>query len=101
MATITVGTAGTTTLVGVVWTSSVAQADVSTINAHILDDLNARHPMAQIDGGGGFVREGLLYVPNRGALQLYPGDVVAYDPATGFPILLSARAAAGASWVHS
>jgi hypothetical protein len=27
--------------------------------------------------------------------------VVAFDPATGFPILLSAAAAAGASWVHS
>lgn len=79
----------------------MAQADVDTINVHILDDVNARHPMAQISGCGGFVREGQLYVPNRGQLTLRPGDVVAYDPATGFPILLSSRAAAGASWVHS
>ena len=101
MSTVTLGSAATTTLIGVVWTSSVAQADVRAINGNILDDVNARHPVAQIDGGGGFVREGLLYVPNRGVLTLRSGDVVAYDPETGFPILLSARAYAGASWVHS
>ncbi len=101
MATITIGTAAQTTLVGLVWTSSVAQADVRAINNNILNDLDSRHPQAQIDGGGGFVREGLLYVPNRGPLQLYPGDVVAYDPATGGVILVTALAAAGASWVHS
>lgn len=101
MSTITLGTAGTTTLVALVWTGSAAQADVAAINSHILDDVNTRHPAAQIGGGGGFVREGLLYVPNRGILTLRASDVVAYDPATGWPILLSSRAAAGASWVHS
>lgn len=79
----------------------MAQADVRTINDHILDDVNVTHPLAQISGTGGFVCEGQLYVPNRGVLTLRPNDVVAYDPATGFPILLSSGAAAGASWVHS
>ncbi len=101
MATITGGSAGTTTLIGVIWRGNVAQADVRTINSHILDDVNARHPVAQIGGGGGFVREGQLYVPNRGVLTLRTGDGVFYDPATGFPILVSSRALAGASWVHS
>jgi hypothetical protein len=50
---------------------------------------------------GAWARTGILYVPNRGILKALPGDVVAFDPATGFPILLSAAAAAGASWVHS
>ena len=77
------------------------QADVRTINNGILDDLSSRHPQAQLSGLGGFVREGILYVPNRGPLQLYPGDIVARDPATGGVILVTARAAAGASWVHS
>ena len=99
--TITIGTAGTTTLIGAVWHSNISQADVRTINNHILDDLAAHHPQAQISGTGGFVREGILYVPNRGPLQLYDGDIVAYDPATGFAFAISKLAAAGASWVHT
>lgn len=79
----------------------MAQADVQTINSHILDDVNVAHPMAQISGTGGFVREGQLYVPNRGVLTLRPNDIVAYDPATGFPILISEGAGAGASWVKT
>ena len=101
MSLITLGTANDHVLTAIVWTSSVLQSDVRPINDDILDDVNARHPQAQISGCGGFVREGLLYVPNRGALELRPGDVVGVDPATGWPILLSSRAAAGASWVHS
>lgn len=99
MATVLLGTANDHNLVALVWTSGVAQADVDTIMKHILDDVNVAHPMAQISGCGGFVREGQLYVPNRGQLSLRSGDVVAYDTTTGWPILLSAGAAAGASWV--
>ena len=47
------------------------------------------------------MREGILYVPNRGPLRLYDGDIVAYDPATGFAFAISKLAAAGASWVHT
>lgn len=104
MATLTLGTAATTTLVAVAFsqdTTTLLPADLATININILDDQNVAHPPAVYSGLGGFVREGFLYVPNRGKLTILPGDFVAYDPATGFPILLSARAAAGASWVHS
>ena len=100
MALITIGTAATTTLTGLVWHSNVAQADVRTINNAILDDLNTHHPLAQISGCGGFVREGLLYVPNRGPLQLFDGDVVATD-ARGGVILITKYSAAGANWVHT
>ena len=108
MATKTLGTAGTTTLVAVAFTQqtagtgSLSQADLATINNGTFSTIqNVAHPRASISGCGGFFREGRLFVPNRGSLIVYPGDYVAYDPATGWPILLSSRAAAGASWVHS
>ena len=97
MATKTLGTAATTTLVAMPFGSDPAIADIAAIAAHILGDQNVSHPIWP----GAWANTGLLYVPNRGILQELPGDYVAYDPATGWPILLSARAAAGASWVHS
>jgi hypothetical protein len=97
MATRTLGTAGTTTLVAMPFGSDPAIADISTIASHILNDLINTNPRMN----GAWANTGLLYVPNRGVLQARPGDFVAYDPATGWPILLSARAAAGASWVHT
>lgn len=104
MATKTLGTAANNTLVAVAFSLDPAvlnSADLATINQHILDDQASAHPVAHYSGIGGFVREGLLFVPNRGTLKILPGDYVAYDPATGWPILVSSLAAAGASWVHS
>jgi hypothetical protein len=104
IATATLGTAANNTLVAVAFSqtpSVLSAADLATINQHILDDQATAHPVAHYSGIGGFVREGLLYVPNRGVLKCLPGDYIAYDPATGFPILVGALAAAGASWVHS
>lgn len=50
-------------------------------------------------GKGAFSFNGQLYVPNRGALKILPGDVVAIDN-TGWPILVSAGsvAYAGSLW---
>ncbi len=102
MATITLGTAATTTLIGLVWKgTSTAEADVAAINAHIKDDLNVAHPMASIGGVGGFSLEGKLYIPNRGFINVLAGDLVAYDPARGGVILVTKYSAAGASWVHT
>ena len=101
MATITIGTTAQTTLVGVVWNgTSTAEADVATINQHILDDQGSVHPVASISGLGGFSLEGKLYVPNRGSLIVLPGDIVAYDGRGGV-ILVTKYSAAGTSWVHS
>lgn len=97
MATKTLGTAATSTLVAMVFGSDPTIADIATIQEHILDDQINTHPIFN----GAWANTGLLYVPNRGVLQALPGDYVAYDPATGWPILLSKRAAAGVSWVHS
>jgi len=99
MATITLGTAATTTLVALTFSRglNMSDADTATISEHILNDQNPAHPLWP----GAWARTGRLYIPNRGWINALPGDVVAYDPATGWPILLSANAAAGASWVHS
>ena len=72
-------------------------ADLATMCAGIKND--------QINGGpifpGAFSQEGLLHIPNRGVLRLVAGDVVAFNPATGWPIVLSAAAAASANWVYT
>jgi|SRR5215472_3648324 len=114
MATVTGGTAATTTLIGIPMSPSLASlpagsgsfagyfaniTDFATIDANILDDINPAHPI--FGPTNGITPQGMLYVPNRGVLRMRAGDYVFYDPATGWPILLSGRAAAGASWVHT
>jgi hypothetical protein len=105
MALRTLGTSSTIILTAIVWNGmATPTADVAAINALILNDKNPRHPVAQIGGSGAFVKEGLLYVPNRGndPLVLYPGDVVAVDSVRGgpgWPILVSANDIATGNWV--
>ncbi len=102
MAVVTVGTAATTTLIGVVWSQDPAvllPADLVTIQQRIKNDLNIAHPVAQISGIGGIEQSaGKLWVPNRGSLVIYPGDVIATD-ARGGVVLVTAYAAAGSNWV--
>lgn len=74
--------------------SGMAAADIATIALHIKDDLNVAHPVYP----NAFSSNGLLYVPNRGILTMLPGDYVAVDPTTGWPILISKRAAASGPW---
>ena len=104
MATLTLGTAANNTLTAVAYSLDpgvLLPADLATINVGILDPVGNRHYPAAYSGLGGFVREGVLIVPARGTLKVLEGDYIAIDPATGWPILLSPQAAAGASWVHS
>ena len=114
MATITLGSNGTTTLTALRWVPGVSAADVATIDEAILSDgsqaggiANAA-PSDKPKWPGAFSRSsGRLFVPNRGVLIILPGDYVAVD-ANGWPILLSANAIAGGSspsaatsWTHS
>lgn len=96
----TLGTNANNSLdLALVWNGvATAAADVAAINAAIRNDYNARHPVAQTGGGGGFVKEGLLYVPNRGVLTLFPGDVVALDSTSGQVILLTAYGLSAGPW---
>ena len=100
MATQLLGTNANNSLTALVWNGmATATADVAAINALILDDINPSHPVAQISGCGGFVKEGLLYVPNRSApLELRPGDVVAVDATSGQVILLTAYGLSAGPW---
>ena len=105
MATATLGTAATTTLTALPFIYGLAVADYATLAAAIKRDGHNPNVSGNPTGpqppiGVAFQRSGVLVVPERGVLRLFPGDYVAID-ATGWPILLSARAAASASWVHT
>lgn len=96
MATSTLGTDATTSLTALAFLpgiGSLAAADVASINNGIKNDLNPALPLVP----GAFSSAGLLVIPNRGIVQVLPGDYVAID-STGWPILLSRYAAANGPW---
>lgn len=94
----TMGTTATASLTARVFANAMPAADIAGIANLIKDDLNNLHPIWP----GAWAQTGLLYVPNRGILRMLPGDFVGVDAATGWPILVSARAAASnPQWVHS
>lgn len=97
MATVTLGTNATTSLTALDWNASAAAADVAAIAVGIKDDQNPAHPVWP----GAFEQNGLLYIPRRGLLRVLPGDYVAVDATTGWPILVSAYAIASGPWTHS
>jgi hypothetical protein len=114
VATKTLGTNANNTLTAVNFSKALSAADIAAIANAILDDrspdsgqpANAA-PSAKPIWRGAFSLTGLLYIPNRGVLQVLPGDWVGVD-ANGWPILLSANAIAGGttpsaatSWTHS
>ncbi len=108
MATKTLGTNATTTLAAISAATGsrdapgnfgeISPADFATIQERILNDKINGFPKYP----GALSKEGLLYVPNRGVLQVLPGDWVGVD-ASGWPILVSAHAIAfgSTSWTHS
>lgn len=114
MATKTLGSNATNTLTAINFSKGLPAADIAAIAALILDDrsvdsgqLATVAPSAKPILPGGFSQTGLLYIPNRGVLQVLPGDWVGVD-ANGWPILLSANSIAGGaapsavtSWTHS
>jgi hypothetical protein len=118
MALTTSGTLAATTLSSLQWTPAVAIADVASIQALIFDDGSAamgggsaqNNQLVAFDRvgsqgqlPGAFLNNGRLFIPNRGVLQLLPGDWVAVDN-TGWPVLLSKLAAgtgAAGNWRHS
>ena len=97
MATKTLGTDAVNSLTAVDFAASLLPADVASIANGIKDDLNPAHPIYP----GAFSLQGLLYIPNRGVLKVLPGDYVAIDADTGWPILVSANAIANGPWTHS
>jgi hypothetical protein len=99
MATATLSTFGNLTAIKFAY-AGLLPADMATIQTLILDD---SVPIAtpSIFPGAFVPGQGQLFIPNRGVLQVKAGDYIGVD-ATGWPILVSARAAAnGSSWAHS
>ena len=100
MALLTLGTASNSVLPAIQFQyAGMLPADVATLQLAILDD---SVPIATptIFPGAFIQGQGQLFIPNRGVLKILPGDFVAVD-GSGWPILLSARAAADDDWVHS
>lgn len=99
MATKTLGTSLTTSLTALSYLagygSGMAAADQAAIQNAIKDDLSNGHPII----GGGF-QGGSLIIPNRGILQVLPGDWVGVD-SQGWPILVSKNSIANAAWTHT
>lgn len=98
MATKTLGTNGTATLpFAIQWYpgTTISPADLATIQESILNDINPAHPIWP----GAFSNNGLLFVPNRGVLQVLPGDWIGVGT-TGWPVLL-APTAETADWTNS
>lgn len=97
MATRTLGTTANNTLTALTYIQGMNATDLATMAAGIKDDQINGRPIFP----GAFTQDGLLAIPNRGVLRLVPGDVVAFNPGTGWPIMLSASAAANANWVYT
>lgn len=93
----TLGTNANNTLQSLIVSAADAAADVAAFNALIKNDLNVAHPQMPAS----FIKEGFLFVPNRGVLRLLPGDYVGVD-AKGWPIVVSAYSIEAASdWTHT
>lgn len=101
MATLTFGTAATSSLTALQFSpgADMLDADIATICLNIKNDVLSGHLVIP----NSFSRNGQLFIPNRGVLKLYPGDYVAVDTNSGWPIIVpSSVVAAGSSpWTHS
>lgn len=96
MATGTLGTNATNTLVSLINSGAMLPADVGSIANRIKDDLINGHPIFP----GAYAQNSLLYVPNRGILKVLPGDYVGVD-SQGWPILVSKNSIANGPWTHT
>ena len=96
MSTKTLGTNGTTTLTALAMTPAPVAADFASISQGIKNDQVNGLPIIP----GGWIQPGLLVIPNRGILQVLPGDWVGID-SQGWPILVSANSIANGPWTHN
>ncbi len=102
MATKTLGSNANNSLTALQFSAGadMVDADLAAMRALILDDLLGAFGRVMPEG---FSRNGLLIVPNRGVLKVLPGDWVACDPNSGWPILVSGNVIGrgGTPWAHS
>jgi hypothetical protein len=93
----------------VVGTNDVIAADVATMITQLRAD-GWQAPTGGTTGQGitprarinePYVRQGKLYVPNRGMLTLRAGDYICWDATTGWPVVVSGDAAANGPYTHT
>jgi hypothetical protein len=96
MATSTLGTNATTSLVSLINSGSMLPADIAAIANAVKDDLTNGNPIFP----GAYSQMDLLYIPNRGILKVLSGDYVGVDN-RGWPILVSANSIATGAWTHT
>lgn len=96
MALKTLGSNATNSLNALVFGTNLSAADMATLQQSIKDDKINGNPIYP----GAMSSNGTLYIPNRGLLQVLPGDYVGVD-ANGWPILLSSATIAATGWTHS
>lgn len=116
MALRTLGTNASTSLSAfLVGTDDLTVADLALLNEGIRGDppgygaWNTVTTAGLVSGTGTnrprvnqpYVKQGWLIVPNRGQLQLKPGDFIAFDSTTGWPIVVSGDAAANGPYTHT
>lgn len=76
-------------------------ADIATMVSNLRDDQNINQPSPFSTGAmQGWSRNQQLYIPNRGWLKVFPGDLVCID-LVGWPILVSARSVAAGGWTNT
>lgn len=106
MALRTLGTNATTSLSGfVVGLNDVIAADLAAISVALKQDpptWNAapKGTTRQLLNQA-YVKKGRLIIPKRGELVLVDGDFVCWDATTGWPIVVSADAAANGPYTHT
>jgi len=118
MATRTLGTNATTSLTAlVVGINDQIPADLATFNNAVRGDppgylgpTGGYVASTGLVGGVGsvrprvaqcYVKKGVIYIPNRGVLQLRDGDFICVDATTGWPIVLSGDAAQNGPYTHT
>jgi len=101
MATKTLGTNANNSLVALPYSPANLDADIATLQQMIFDDQVESRSGVQRIYPGAFVKQGQLYIPNRGYLTPLVGDYIAVDVATGWPILVSGYAAANGPYTHT
>lgn len=110
MATVTLATNAVLTAIPFAY-GMVSPADFASIATAIKRDSHNPNNSLSAAGPGvagpqppiglAMTRSGMLVIPERGILRMFPGDYIGVD-GTGWPILVSARAAGTASaWTHT
>jgi hypothetical protein len=119
----TLGTSATTSLQAMNWSGDqTTQANVAAFAAGVFNDGNVLSPSGSaywsnadqaskiqapttaysVPGALELLgAEGRLVIPNRGILKVLPGDYIAFDATTGWPILISALAIANGPYTHT